>query len=609
MTTASIWQSPIGSTVVMGAIIASIAELRALNSSGVTASGMDVVFVAGYYAKGDGGGGNYYLDSSDTTTVDNGGSVIVASDGGRWKLLVTTYMSPKQFGCKGDGSTDDTVNFQKFLTALPIRGVGDLVGANYKITQPMAVANIFVILQNGKFTLANDALNFFYVVTAKDFGCFYNLWFQGTGVIGTAVTPKYQGGIFSGNQDYPAPMNTVPANHVNIEDCYFDDLTIAVFAGGATGTAPPVGWNARNNRITDMVGYPGQSEGYGILYSPANSGVIKNNYFQNIRRHAIYFASEASFNLADGNIIDGCDNIAIQFNTNNSAYPVGEGNKIINNEIRGLTRSIAYGYRSSIGIGLYGKFIRTIVSGNRIYGALDTGIEASGSMGVTAYAIDLMIHDNMCVMDPAATDAGIRINDVMGFQNKNNTIRLMGAIYGIAIDLAVTASALNHECSDNSIETTNAAAIAFRTSIVPVRTVRIFRNTMHGFTDAYANMILDTPSAGVIFSDLNHRVGTVATDADFSVNQDGVIANTDASNIMHTGVLTAARTVTLVERAGELGRGRDGEITISRTGGGAFNLNVKSTTGGTLKALTTGQWGKFKRLESGVWALVSFGAL
>jgi hypothetical protein len=80
--------------------------------------------------------------------------------------------------------------------------------------------------------------------------------------------------------------------------------------------------------------------------------------------------------------------------------------------------------------------------------------------------------------------------------------------------------------------------------------------------------------------------------------------------ILHTGTLTAARTVTLVEKTGDLQRGRDGEITISRSGPGAFNLNVKSSTGGTLKALAVGNWGKFKRrVDNGVWVLVAFGSL
>lgn len=84
-------------------IVSSIAALRAVSHvlyTNVTASG--------YYSAGDGGGGLYYYDAADTTSSDNGGTIIVANDGGRWKLAQTDPVSFKQFGCKIDGTTNDT---------------------------------------------------------------------------------------------------------------------------------------------------------------------------------------------------------------------------------------------------------------------------------------------------------------------------------------------------------------------------------------------------------------------------------------------------------------------------------------------------------------------
>ncbi len=99
-----------------GQVVSSIASLKGLNK----ASPSKNAFVTGYYAAGDGGGGHYYLDAADVTSVDNGGTIIVATDGGRWKLAATTFVSVKQFGAKGDNVTIDTARVQAAISwAIP----------------------------------------------------------------------------------------------------------------------------------------------------------------------------------------------------------------------------------------------------------------------------------------------------------------------------------------------------------------------------------------------------------------------------------------------------------------------------------------------------------
>src|SRR5574341_231939 len=88
-------------------VVDSIAALRGL----LKTSASTRAFVTGYYAAGDGGGGPYRYDSSDTTSADNGGTIIVASDGGRWKLVYVGAINVRQFGAKGDDTTDDTTAF------------------------------------------------------------------------------------------------------------------------------------------------------------------------------------------------------------------------------------------------------------------------------------------------------------------------------------------------------------------------------------------------------------------------------------------------------------------------------------------------------------------
>lgn len=98
-------------------VVANISALQAVDKTKYTS-----VFVQGYYAPGDGGGGNYYLDSTDTTSPSNGGTTIVATDGGRWKLIHQGSVSVRQFGAKGDGTTDDQPKVQAAIDIFSTSG-------------------------------------------------------------------------------------------------------------------------------------------------------------------------------------------------------------------------------------------------------------------------------------------------------------------------------------------------------------------------------------------------------------------------------------------------------------------------------------------------------
>lgn len=94
----------------------------------------------------------------------------------------------------------------------------------------------------------------------------------------------------------------------------------------------------------------------------------------------------------------------------------------------------------------------------------------------------------------------------------------------------------------------------------------------------------------------NPSVQTIATDVNFTL-----VPGTNGQMVKHTGTLTANRAVGL--GAG----GQPGDwFTVTRTGGGAFNLNVGT---GPLKALATNQWGTFVCDAAGAWYLAAFGSL
>lgn len=95
---------------------------------------------------------------------------------------------------------------------------------------------------------------------------------------------------------------------------------------------------------------------------------------------------------------------------------------------------------------------------------------------------------------------------------------------------------------------------------------------------------------------------TRATDADFTLT-----CLTSAPQQFHEGTLTAARTVTLSTTNAYDGA----RFRITRTGAGAFNLNVAyGSGGGSTKALATNAWADFVYSASaGYWKLAAAGTL
>lgn len=119
--------------------ITNVATLRTLTAT-IISEGIQNITLLGYSSPNDGGGGNCWIDRSDTTTEDDGGITFVTVSGLRIKRIVVGYLTLKQFGAKGDATTDDTVFIQNAInTASSLRKELVVTNGIYKITNTITI--------------------------------------------------------------------------------------------------------------------------------------------------------------------------------------------------------------------------------------------------------------------------------------------------------------------------------------------------------------------------------------------------------------------------------------------------------------------------------------
>ena len=95
----------------------------------------------GYYSPNDGGGSLYIIRASKPDETDNGGTVILCDNGLIAELVIEGgCITPRQFGAKGDGVTDDTLPLQKSInTAFELNQTLFIPSGKFKITKGLTI--------------------------------------------------------------------------------------------------------------------------------------------------------------------------------------------------------------------------------------------------------------------------------------------------------------------------------------------------------------------------------------------------------------------------------------------------------------------------------------
>jgi len=213
--------------------------------------------VLGYNNVGDDGGGEFYYDSGSSATVD-GGVVFSTSmsTGGRWIRLFNTSLNPRFFGAKGDGTTDDSTDFNNCLASTYASHV-DISDGTY-IVQNLTISSARTVTLSAGATLklkASAGANPILTVSA------------------TAQYTKISGGVFDGNKANQTSTN----NGIEISA---DDVTI------------------QNCQVT--------STSWIGIHGTGNRPFILNNYVQNTDYIGIYFEpTTTSGKKIEGGIIEG----------------------------------------------------------------------------------------------------------------------------------------------------------------------------------------------------------------------------------------------------------------------------------------------------------------
>lgn len=102
----------------------------------------------GYSVKGDGGGASYFIRTKTEADTPNNTTMIAVGDD--YVAILNEFIpTPEQFGCAGDGTTDDTDKLQALITYLESEHLPLYLTKSYGITS-LSISSCHIIGRSGK---------------------------------------------------------------------------------------------------------------------------------------------------------------------------------------------------------------------------------------------------------------------------------------------------------------------------------------------------------------------------------------------------------------------------------------------------------------------------
>lgn len=505
-------------------VVDSIAVLRSISSEIYSR-----VFVSGYYSPHDGGGGAYQLDPIDTTSVDNGGTIVVAADGGRWKLQHTGKVSLKQFGAKGDGTTDDTAAIVSAISsALAIfLPNGSYVMTNTSFTTGMtlegedkfntvilwkansAEANLFGFASfAGNVAISNLTINSNFQNQTDSTGYYGAI--GGSFANGARLTLNEVAFINGRISDInlSGPTGAGQFASVAIRNCLFTNGLVGNATRAAQAVALSEGFAvdfSHNQMIQSTAPASYGRAGLVVQRIPGSTSLsfatvsVKDNYFLN-------FGLSGSNVLGCVYIYSGAEQVIISGNESKNSYGAAycvksdsgnvviANNSVVNHNDPAVSPIVffnqAVSYTSSIGVNL-------IIESNVVTGYMTAGIFVDGGRISLSNFSNIVVADNTC----NGGQYGIHYRNVTNCRITGNVIQNTSseAIFGeaeigdvsitdntiasgvVGIDINGSTSSANLEISRNMLTALTGPAIRLRTA---VNFFFIDSNTIAGCTTA-----------------------------------------------------------------------------------------------------------------------------
>ena len=143
--------------------VKSVAEMKAIKNL----KAGDIIKTIGYYSANDGGGATYLIREKSETDVEDNGAIHFINDSLVAELIIENdTINTKQYGCAGDGVTNDTAKLQalfnyvcsKHHNGIKIKLVGNLlVNIGLNLTSTVKANNISIVGTEGAIGYSSNA--------------------------------------------------------------------------------------------------------------------------------------------------------------------------------------------------------------------------------------------------------------------------------------------------------------------------------------------------------------------------------------------------------------------------------------------------------------------